>query len=1137
MSSLGVLGSLVVSLEAGVAQFQADMGKAVYLVEQAGQRMDQATGRALGNLNANLLKVAAGVAAIASIDMVKQLVTDSIAATAALDDMAERTGASVEQLSKMADVAKIGGHQLDVVEAAAGRLVKGLSVVDDETKGVGKALDALGINGRDVSGNIRNLGELLPEIAQKLAGYNDSTAKAALAQDLFGKSGMKVLPFLKDYAELGNRAASVTAEQAAAAERYEKTLNALKLGKEQFTRTLVTAALPAMQAVADLMLKNQQLTDGLHGKTRALAADGSLRTWFDEAALSIAGFVDFLKTTVAAVEAVAGSFKVVGADIKLLGTIAGAVSGSPKALADLKTTYEERNKTLDAANKKYEELLNRDTEATKKALTHQLELNKLVARAQAGDFSDQNSRRERKPQELSYKVVDEQAIKKAAQELDKLKNLLTDLSGQSLGFSPDFNEKLGVLTGGYVKGRLSLDEYRKATEQLLAVQPYAKKATEEQAKAFDDAFEAMEKARLETEKQLRTAREMVEDMEFEVKALQMTNAEREIAIKLRKLEQDGVKQGTAAYDLFAQRIRAAVEAKEGLTAQIDLWKNIEQTAHDAWNNIGQGGQSVMKKLEQTLKSGLLEMLYQLTIKKWIIDISANVTGQGGGGIMGGGGGGLGNMLGNVANSFFGGGDGGGVMGGTIGSIGSGIASLGTAAFGAGSSMTGVGLGMSSAAGSGIFSGFAAGAANLASGATSAALAVGQMIPAIGIAVAAIYALHKAFGDKGENWKGQLGFGGNAQAYATTGVFGKEGFSHIAGDDSLNKQIQAFMESTGAVDKILARGLSETQIQAIQKKLGTYGATRTDGQPGEFAFGKDDDTAGEQLTVEYLKTKYGAVFDELNSKIASNIRAFSGTSEELLKLINTFARTQEVIAGFNDADPLGDAAKLYDASQRKMLSASEAARKGLEALMEAYDDSADSGEKLAQATASYYLAQVQLIAQIDGIIASVTEMFQQTGDAIRLAGMDDQGQYDFFQNRSNVNYEALLNSSDPEQIQKLAEKINADINAAFGLLSPEEQTRESGNFLDRLNDLNDKVTQRLKDVQKELGDETKTLLDQVGELLSGAATTQQAAADTQTTAADTQLQAAQTPTAVRVVLEAPDGRQLGTFDAVPLGSNA
>jgi TP901 family phage tail tape measure protein len=57
----------------------------------------------------------------------------------------------------------------------------------------------------------------------------------------------------------------------------------------------------------------------------------------------------------------------------------------------------------------------------------------------------------------------------------------------------------------------------------------------------------------------------------------------------------------------------------------DVWKNFEKTAHDAWMKVGTDGESIFKKIGKVLKTSIMEMLYQLTVKRWIINIGASIS--------------------------------------------------------------------------------------------------------------------------------------------------------------------------------------------------------------------------------------------------------------------------------------------------------------------------------------------------------------------------------------------------------------------------------------------------------------------------------------------------------------------------------
>jgi tape measure domain-containing protein len=81
-----------------------------------------------------------------------------------------------------------------------------------------------------------------------------------------------------------------------------------------------------------------------------------------------------------------------------------------------------------------------------------------------------------------------------------------------------------------------------------------------------------------------------------------------------------------------ERSAAALLTIDNFEAQKKGWESVEKTAHDTFISIFDSGKSAFDRLEDTLKNGLLDLLYQMTVKKWIFNISAAVTGGSAGGL-------------------------------------------------------------------------------------------------------------------------------------------------------------------------------------------------------------------------------------------------------------------------------------------------------------------------------------------------------------------------------------------------------------------------------------------------------------------------------------------------------------------------
>jgi lambda family phage tail tape measure protein len=230
------LGQLVVSLTAETAQFKEALSKAAYETDRAMKKIESSTSFVSTAFKTLLT---AGVVA-----QVTSGVNSIIESMARLDDMAEATGASVENLSALANQAKISGLEIGSLEGALVKFNKSLFSVTEESSKVEKALNAVGLSAAQL--RTMDTAEATLLIAKALDGYADSANKAAIIQTIFGRSAREVAPFLKDLAETGTLNATVSKEQAAQAELLQKSIRRLGLEFDLFTKNIIGSAIPAL---------------------------------------------------------------------------------------------------------------------------------------------------------------------------------------------------------------------------------------------------------------------------------------------------------------------------------------------------------------------------------------------------------------------------------------------------------------------------------------------------------------------------------------------------------------------------------------------------------------------------------------------------------------------------------------------------------------------------------------------------------------------------------------------------------------------------------------------------------------------------------------------------------------------------
>lgn len=176
---------------------QIEAGRAVVRVEANRSRLASglaAAQKQLQSFAAGAAKIgAAGLAGSAAVLAPLTAAVKHFADTGSqLDDMSQRTGASVEALSGLGYAAKMGGADLEDLEKGLRTMQKGLAAGDE---GFGE----LGIS-------IAKLKGFAPEdqmrmIANELAKIENPGDRAAAAMGIFGKSGAALLPMLQQGAK------------------------------------------------------------------------------------------------------------------------------------------------------------------------------------------------------------------------------------------------------------------------------------------------------------------------------------------------------------------------------------------------------------------------------------------------------------------------------------------------------------------------------------------------------------------------------------------------------------------------------------------------------------------------------------------------------------------------------------------------------------------------------------------------------------------------------------------------------------------------------------------------------------------------------------------------------------------------
>ena len=154
-------------------------------------------GRALEIANAGLGTAMKGYAIVSSVVGKVRGAFEAAAGEAAhYNDVAARLGIGVEAVQELGYAASQSGTDLDTLAAGMGKLANVTDAAKKGSKDAAASLRAVGVSAADLRSGKVSLDGALAGIADKFAAMPDGARKAALATDLFGGAGAKLIPLL-----------------------------------------------------------------------------------------------------------------------------------------------------------------------------------------------------------------------------------------------------------------------------------------------------------------------------------------------------------------------------------------------------------------------------------------------------------------------------------------------------------------------------------------------------------------------------------------------------------------------------------------------------------------------------------------------------------------------------------------------------------------------------------------------------------------------------------------------------------------------------------------------------------------------------------------------------------------------------
>ena len=887
----------------------------------------------LGNLGTKITTVrdaltsfAPALASAFTVGGLTAFVRNTTNAIDAMNDLADATGATIEEISKLDQVARRNGASLDSVGDMLVKFNAQLKEADGKN-GASMALQAIGLE----ASKLRQLdpAEALQQTARALAGFADDGNKARLMQELFGKSVRGAASFLKDLAEAGVVNAGITTQQAAETEKFNKQLAAFQTNASDAGRAIVNGLLPSLTklieqlndgtkayksfwaATVDIGLNvdpAKSLNANLTGTVQEIKTyrsiidelqNSSLPDPFGRRAAQVKKWQEALETAVARERYLMQQLKREGGGRGDMGPGGGGQTDRPSVrdIGGLGGTtaaaaLSDEAKATAAAIQAREKYLDTLTATSSKMAQENTALADQVAALTLGKDAYQRMIDVR--EEEAAVLLETQAIRALDRNLD----------------AREYEALMAQAAA--IRQRIVLRrDLADATVQATDREIMARRA----GLIDQDAAGAL------IDEQISKADALIAGIDGQTRALTMSNTEREISIALLELERTGLDRNSDAYRDRAQAIREAITNRETVREGIDQARRFEQEWQRTADQIGQslsdalmqGGKSAWEYIKGLFRSTVLRPIIQAIVNPvtgaigGALGMGNAMAGTGAAGALGsagGAGGGFGSLLSAGAS----------LMNGTTGSMmglnlvnsslgqSLGLSSLqniggnmiaGPTSLG---SLVGSGLGM---AGNGMMGygiskmlsgGYSAG------GAVNTIAGIASAIPGIGPIAGVVGGLvNRAFGMKAKEMRDQ-GIQGSLTGGMATGQQYQDWFQK-GGWFRSNKSGTNFSALGDDMSAALGAGSQAMfqQTQAFAQALSLPAAALAT-ITSQFKIKFSGDAAKDQAEIAALFTKYG---EDLAETYRDQLAPFQKAGETINATLQRMSGLQQFSNTIND----------------------------------------------------------------------------------------------------------------------------------------------------------------------------------------------------------------------------------------------
>lgn len=306
----------------GFEQQAAQTEKQIIALQRAAVAQGAALGTAIGTGLGRAITFAVqevGQLAKAFFDLSKEV--------AKYQDLADKTGASAAGIASLRTSADVAGVSIDSVANSLVRLSSVLSKTDEDSKGAGRALAAIGITVKDFKALAPD--EQYRKLAQALDKYADGGSKVAIVTALLGRAGADQLKVLKELANETSRVSILTDAQIKIADDFGDAQARSKSQLLQYLEALSVSTLPAVTAFTSSMTEVVRGLLEVDSATGKFNGSTAVRNWAETGAIFLATFVDSLRNTALEIRAFIAETQSEFSKLKVGAALLAAAPGLP----------------------------------------------------------------------------------------------------------------------------------------------------------------------------------------------------------------------------------------------------------------------------------------------------------------------------------------------------------------------------------------------------------------------------------------------------------------------------------------------------------------------------------------------------------------------------------------------------------------------------------------------------------------------------------------------------------------------------------------------------------------------------------------------------------------------------------------